>query len=111
MAWRALLPPAERPAFGTMAQLRWFRGIRQCAAAGGRAGRPGGGGAAAARRGVPADLAGATATVDLTLEAVSQLVFTLAGFGLLLASGDRPCLAGITAAGFGIAAGRGRRRW
>jgi uncharacterized membrane protein YbhN (UPF0104 family) len=40
----------------------------------------------------------------MTLEAVSQLVFTLAGFGLLLTSGTDRALAGITAAGLGITA-------
>ena len=78
-AWRALLPPAERPAFGTMALLRWFReSANALLPAGALVGQA----AAArllARRGVPGDMAGATATVDLTLEAVSQLFFTLAG--------------------------------
>ena len=49
-------------------------------------------------------MAGATATVDMTLETVSQLVFTLAGVGLLLASGADGALAGVTAAGLGVAA-------
>ena len=35
---------------------------------------------------VPGNLAGATATVDLTLEAVSQFFFTLAGVLLLVLS-------------------------
>jgi putative membrane protein len=102
-AWRALLPPAERPAFGTMAMLRWFReSANALLPAGALVGQA----AAArllARRGVPGKMAGATATVDLTLEAVSQLFFTLAGVALLLGVGDGPGLLGFAAAGFGIA--------
>ena len=102
-AWRALLPPAQRPAFGTMAMLRWYReSANALLPAGALVGQ-----AAAARlltrRGVPGPLAGATATVDLTLEAVSQLFFTLAGVALLLGVGDGPGLLGFAAAGFGIA--------
>ena len=87
-----------------MVALRWFResanGLLPAGALVGQA-------AAArllARQGVPADEAGATATVDLTMEAVSQAVFTLLGVGLLLAISAEPALAGAAAAGLGIAA-------
>jgi uncharacterized membrane protein YbhN (UPF0104 family) len=40
----------------------------------------------------------------MTLETVSQLVFTLAGVGLLLAGGADGALAGVTAAGLGVVA-------
>ena len=87
LAWWALLDPATRPSPGVMTLLRWLRESAGTLL-------PGGGvlGQVAAarqlvRRGVPADLAGATATVDVTVEAVSQLVFTLAGLGLLLQHG------------------------
>ncbi|MDB5375057.1 MAG: hypothetical protein JWP04_3699 [Belnapia sp.] len=106
-AWRALLPPAERPPFRVMAMLRWFREsanallpagalVGQAAAARllAQGGRPGG---------VPGGMAGATATVDLTLEAVSQLFFTLAGVALLLGIGQGPGLLGFAAAGFATA--------
>jgi putative membrane protein len=104
MAWRSLLPPGSRTSAGAMAQLRWFReSANTLLPAGALVGQ-----AAAARlltwRGIPADLAGATATVDMTLEAVSQFVFTLAGVGLLLAGGADRALASITAAGLGITA-------
>jgi putative membrane protein len=104
MAWRSLLPSGSRTPAGVMAQLRWFReSANALLPAGALVGQ-----AAAARlltrRGVPAELASATATVDMTLEAVSQLVFTLAGIGLLLAGGVERALAGITAAGLGVAA-------
>ena len=105
MAWRALLPRGRpRPALGAMVALRWFResanGLLPAGALVGQA-------AAArllARQGVPADEAGATATVDLTMEAVSQAVFTLLGVGLLLAISAETALAGAAAAGLGVAA-------
>lgn len=102
-AWQALLPPAARPAFRTMVMLRWFReSANALLPAGALVGQA----AAArllARQGVPGGMAGATATVDLTLEAVSQLFFTLAGVALLLGIGQGPGLLGFAAAGFGIA--------
>jgi len=105
MAWRVLLPPGERPGLPAMALLRWYR---EAANALLPAGAIVGQAAAArllARRGVPGDTAGATATVDLTLEAVSQLFFTLAGVALLLAGGDGAGLLGFAAAGVFIALG------
>jgi putative membrane protein len=107
LAWRALLPRGgggARPSFGAMATLRWFReSANALLPAGALVGQA----AAArllARRGVSADVAGATATVDLTMEAVSQAVFTLVGVGLLLAGAAEPALAGAAAAGLGLAA-------
>jgi putative membrane protein len=105
LAWRALLPPLERPSLGAMTLLRWYReSANALLPAGALVGQA----AAArllARRGIAGDRAGATATVDLTLEAISQLFFTLAGVALLLAGGDGAGLLGFAAAGFGIALG------
>ena len=104
LAWRGLLPPALRPPALFMAALRWYReSAGALLPAGGIVGQ-----AAAARllmrRGVPGDAAGATATVDMTLEAVSQLFFTLAGILLLiLGRGDADGVAGFALAGLGIA--------
>ncbi len=105
LAWRALLPPgAGRPSPGAMVLLRWFReAANTLLPAGALVGLA----AAArllARRGVPGEVAGATATVDLTMEAVSQAVFTLVGVGLLLAGAAEPALAGAAAAGLCVAA-------
>lgn len=104
LAWRVLLPTSHRPPVAAMALLRWYReSANALLPAGALVGQA----AAArllARRGVPAGIAGATATVDLTLEAVSQLVFTLAGIGLLLARGEGQAMAGLAAAGLGVAA-------
>ncbi len=104
MAWQVLLPAAQRPPFAVMARLRW---CREAANALLPAGALVGQAAAArllARHGVPAGMAGATATVDLTLEAVAQLLFTLAGIGLLLGRGPDAAMAGLAAAGLGVAA-------
>lgn len=104
MAWRALLPRGARPSLGVMAGLRWFReSANTLLPAGALVGQA----AAArllARRGVPTEAAGATATVDLTMEAVSQFVFTVLGVALLLAASDEPGLAGAAAVGLGVAA-------
>ena len=117
LAWRALLPPVHRPAIPTMMLLRWYREaanallpagaiLGQAAAARLLArSRP-----VAGRAPVPGNMAGATATVDITLEAVSQLFFTLAGI-MLLVAGHGPGengsagggLAGFALAGLGIA--------
>ncbi len=103
LAWRALLPPAHRAPIPQMMLLRWYR---EAANALLPAGAIIGQAAAArllARTGVPGNMAGATATVDITLEAVSQLFFTLAGIGLLVAGRESGGLAGFAAAGLGIA--------
>lgn len=107
-AWRSLLPPRLRPTLPAMMALRWYReSANALLPAGAIVGQ-----AAAARllsrqgKGVPGDLAGATATVDLTLEAVSQFFFTLAGVALLLLSRGGDGGAGLTTfawAGLGIA--------
>ncbi|MBY0336358.1 MAG: lysylphosphatidylglycerol synthase domain-containing protein [Acetobacteraceae bacterium] len=103
LAWRALLPRELRPSPGAMMLLRWYReSANALLPAGAIVGQ-----AAAARllakRGVPGDLAGATATLDLTLEAVSQFFFTLAGVGLLIIGIETGGLAGFALAGLGIA--------
>lgn len=104
LAWRALLPPGLRPSAAWMTALRWYReSAAALLPAGGLVGQ-----AAAARllllRGAPGDTAGATATVDMTLEAVSQLFFTLAGLLLLIAGqGDSAGMTGFALAGLGIA--------
>ena len=105
LSWRALLPPGHRPPVPAMALLRWYReSANALLPAGALVGQ-----AAAARllsrRGIPGEMAGATATVDLTLEAVSQLFFTLAGVALLLGAGEGEGLLGFAIAGFGIALG------
>jgi putative membrane protein len=86
-----------------MSLLRWYReSAGTLLPAGGLVGQV----AAAtllARRGVPADMAGATATVDLTMEAVSQVLFTLLGLSLLLSGGHTDATARVAAVGAVIA--------
>jgi putative membrane protein len=106
VAWRALLPrdAGVRPSFGAMAALRWFREAASTLLPAGALVGLAGAARLLARRGVSAEVAGATATVDLTVEAVSQAVFTVVGVGLLLAGTAEPALAGAAAAGLGVAA-------
>lgn len=102
-AWRVLIPPGLRPGLAAMAALRWYR---EAAHALLPAGALLGQAAAArllARRGVPGELAGATATVDITMETVSQLLFTLAGIALLLVHHGAGGMAGFALGGLGFA--------
>ncbi len=106
LAWRVLLLPEQRPGVWLMARLRWFReGCTALLPAGDLVGQ-----ALAARilirHGVPPRIAAATAMVDLTVEAVTQLFFTLAGLGLLLAGRSSRDMAAAVAAslGFGLLA-------
>ena len=87
LAWHILVPMQQRLSLGAMLALRWYREAADALLpAGGLIGQ-----AAVtrlmARRGVPADIATATAGISLLLEAVSQLAFTLIGLALLLALG------------------------
>jgi putative membrane protein len=105
LGWRVLLPPGQRPSSAYMTLLRWYReSAGTLLPAGGVVGQA----AVArllARRGVRGDIAGATATVDMTAEAVSQVFFTLAGVALLVAGRESGGLAGFALAGLGIALG------
>jgi putative membrane protein len=55
------------------------------------------------RRGVPLGLAGGSVTVDLTMEMMSQIVFTLLGLALLVPGLNEPRVALWTVAGLGLA--------
>ncbi len=105
LAWQALVPASRRPSVGTMSLLRWYReSAGTLLPVGGLVGQ-----VAAARLltrfGVPGGIAGATATVDLTLEMVAQVCFTLAGLALLLGKGGAGGIAGVAAIGVGVVAG------
>ena len=84
LAWRTLLRPPMRPPLRTMFGLRWIReSLNALVPAGAIVGQT----VAAqrlARGGVPGDVAAATATVDMTVEAATQALVTLAGVLLLL---------------------------
>jgi hypothetical protein len=72
LAWRALLPPASRPAVATMVGLRWIReSLNSLVPAGAILNQ-----VVAAQRlsrtGTAAGLAGATAAVDMTIEGGTQ---------------------------------------
>jgi putative membrane protein len=105
LAWRTLVPAPLRPSVGAMGLLRFYReSAATLLPAGGLVGQV----AAArllARRGVPAELAGATATVDLTLEAVSQVLFTLLGLVILVGGGHADGTTRLAAVGVALAAG------
>lgn len=103
-AWRGLLPAALRPSLPRMMALRWYReSANALLPAGAIVGQAAAARLLAKQGGVPGQMAGATATVDLTLEAVSQFFFTLAGVLLLLAARDSGGLAPFAWAGLGVA--------
>ena len=102
-AWLVLLPPENRPPLRRMLLLRWYReGADALLPAGAVVGQ-----AAITRLmirdGMPADLAAGTATIGISLEAISQMLFTILGLGMFLAiRGDADVtgfLIGIAAAG------------
>lgn len=111
LAWRVLVTTEPRPTIASMITLRWYREAANALLPAGALVGQAATARLVARMGVPGSVAGATATVDLTLEAVSQLFVTLAGFGLLLArngGGDGADgaggLTGFAITGLGIAA-------
>ena len=83
-AWRALVPSPPRPSVAAFWRLRWIRegvnNLLPVAHIGGEVI----GARLLGRHGLPLGLAGATATVDLTVEMVTQILFTVVGLGLLL---------------------------
>jgi putative membrane protein len=84
-AWRTLVMSAQTPPRLTFFGLRWIRegvnGLLPVAQIGGHIV----GARLLALAGVPLSTAGATVAVDLTMEMLSQAVFTLLGVGLLAA--------------------------
>ncbi|MDB5377725.1 MAG: hypothetical protein JWR00_2171 [Rubritepida sp.] len=100
LGWLALLSRAERPSFGRILLLRWYReACDSLVPAGAVVGQ-----AAVTRLmirdGMPADLAAGTATLGITLEAVSQMLFTLIGLATFMALGHAT-----EATGFWVGAG------
>lgn len=102
-AWLVLLPPEDRISLRRMLALRWYReGADALLPAGAVVGQ-----AAITRLmirdGMPADLAAGTATIGISLEAISQMLFTILGLGMFLAiRGDADAtgfLIGIAVAG------------
>jgi putative membrane protein len=103
LAWRALLPPASRPPVGTMVGLRWIReSLNSLVPAGAILGQ-----VVAAQRlsrtGTAVGLAGATATVDMTIEGGTQALITLAGLALLLADRGSPLTGWVAALDMALA--------
>jgi putative membrane protein len=103
MAWQLLLPSATAPGLVAMVGLRWIRegvnGLLPMAMMGGEVV-----GARLLRHaGVPLAAGGASVTVDVTMEFLSQVVFTLIGLALLISALNEPTIVlwafGIVAAG------------
>lgn len=86
--WYCVLPPGRRPPWRELVRLRWLaesiNGLLPVAQMGGEFVRT----RLVMRRGVPGRKAGASVVVDLTLGFATQLLFALAGIGLLAARSD-----------------------
>lgn len=82
-AWRTVLPPSSAPGFPTMFRLRWIREAVNALLPFAQIGGEFVGARLLALRHVPVSAAGASVTVDLSLEMITQIIFTLFGVGLL----------------------------
>lgn len=100
-AWRTALPRSAAPGLLRVIGLRWIREAVNALLPVAQIGGEFVGARLLALRHVPLDAAAASVTVDLTLEMISQIIFTLFGIGLLMV---RPhdeqitqCIIGVTA--------------
>jgi putative membrane protein len=85
-AWRTLLPPSSAPSLHMMVGLRWIREAVNALLPVAQIGGEVVGARLLALRDVPVSAAGASVTVDLSSEMISQIIFTLFGIGLLMTS-------------------------
>jgi putative membrane protein len=104
LGWYFVLAPVERPALRTVLTARWIaESINQLLPAlhvGGNVVRA----RRLARSGVPGPLAGASVVVDITLHLFAQMIFTLLGLCLLLASVRGAGVSGSAVAGLVLSA-------
>ncbi len=103
LAWQVLLPPSPAPRLLTFIALRWIReavnNLLPVAQIGGEFV-----GARLLRQGgVPLGAGGASVTVDLTMEMLSQIIFTLLGLALLVPGLHEPRIAPWIIGGIGLA--------
>jgi putative membrane protein len=84
IAWRITVG-GERPRLGRYFRIRWIREAVNSMLPVAQLGGNLVGIRMLAQRGVPGPLAGAGTVLDLTVESVTQFLFTLAGFGVLVA--------------------------
>lgn len=84
LAWKAVLPARSAPGVLAFLQLRWIREAVNALLPVAQIGGEIVGARVLAARGVTLSLAGASVTVDLTLEVATQIAFTLLGLGLLI---------------------------
>lgn len=84
-AWRTVIPRPSVPGLLRVIGLRWIREAVNALLPVAQIGGEFVGARLLVLRRVPLDAAGASVTVDFTLEMISQIIFTLFGIGLLLA--------------------------
>jgi putative membrane protein len=103
LAWQALLPPPPVPRLLAFIGLRWIReavnNLLPVAQIGGEVG----GARLLRQRGVPLGASGASVTVDLTMEMMTQIIFTLLGLALLIPGLHEPRVVPWAIGGIGLA--------
>ena len=103
LAWQALVPPPPRLRAISFIGLRWIREAVNNLLPVAQIGGEFVGARLLRRRGVPLGVAGASVTVDLTMEMMSQLVFTLLGLALLVPGLHEPQVVFWTIIGISLA--------
>lgn len=105
LAWRSILPKTSNARLAIVIGLRWIReavnNLLPVAQIGGELV----GARLLSLRGTPLSVAGASVTVDLTMEMASQIVFTLLGLALVIPGLHDATTARWALAGFAAAAG------
>jgi putative membrane protein len=103
LAWQVLLP-RSLPGLLPLMRLRWIREAVNNLLPVAQIGGEFVGARLLRRASVPLSAGGASVTVDLTMEMVSQIVFTLLGLALLMPALQDPRIAQWAMAGIGVAA-------
>jgi len=102
-SWQCLFEDRNRPSLRVMVWARWIgesiNGLLPAAQVGGDLVKA----RLIMHRGVPGPVSGASVVVGMTVNVITQIVFTLMGVGLLIFMGDRRIIA-VALAGLGIMA-------
>jgi len=101
VAWSRLLDESARPPFTLMLRIRWvgesINSLLPAAQVGGYLAKA----RLLTRRGVPGPISGASVVVELTINVVTQILFTVIGLGILLTIGGQ-AIFGAVLIGLGI---------
>jgi putative membrane protein len=103
LGWWALIPPANRLPFSKLFLMRWIgdsvSALLPVAQVGGEVVRV----RLASTAGMPVSIAASSVLVGMTVSVVTQLIFTISGFGLLIALSGKSGMVGSAVVGLVIA--------